>query len=110
MDRELNLLAGHNASTAADCWVLLPDSSLGRPRLNMMALAGDRVFVLEEYDGNLRDCSRPPTASWTTRASSTAGFEASPFIRIWGQRVVLHLGWAAVPTVGQLQAEAGAAF
>lgn len=32
-------------------WVELPDSSRGRPRLNMMATFGDRTFVVEEFDG-----------------------------------------------------------
>ncbi|RZV48498.1 MAG: hypothetical protein EX269_01565 [Acidimicrobiales bacterium] len=34
-------------------WVEIPDSSMGRPRLNAMASTGERVFVVEEWDGDI---------------------------------------------------------
>ncbi|MGI9606937.1 MAG: PQQ-dependent sugar dehydrogenase, partial [Acidimicrobiales bacterium] len=38
-------------------WVRLPDSGAGRPRLNAIAVAGDRLFVVEEFDGLIHEIS-----------------------------------------------------
>ena len=77
-------------------WVQIPDSSRGRARLNHFATTGDRLFVVEDFDGKIYEITRNGAAGRAELFFDAKAAIASVTARRLDNTSIAHGGLRAV--------------